>query len=206
MELSIRLSLRISGIGSHLVGSAPTWDRTGCEFNSWQCWIYIPCSLSLRSLWSLQDSLGTYGSTQKLCWKKLSRREIPDMASEIETSGNINLIPHRRFKWRKHFFNWAAPTTSQSCIFSNNNYFLNEAYVATTHLDPPVVCLAVPTSVSIPCPWPSPVLSEQLHNPFQHRESSEIQIIPTLIHVSGTELNYGTKAEIQEKVSRFHNL
>ena len=33
-----------------LVGSAPTWDRTGCEFNSWQCRIYIPCSLSLRLL------------------------------------------------------------------------------------------------------------------------------------------------------------
>ena len=24
-----------------LVGSARTWDRTGCESDSWQCWIYI---------------------------------------------------------------------------------------------------------------------------------------------------------------------
>ena len=33
-----------------LVGSAPAWDGTGCEFDSWQCQIYIPCSLSLRLL------------------------------------------------------------------------------------------------------------------------------------------------------------
>ena len=36
-----------------LVGSAPTWDGTGCEFDSWQCRINIPsfpCSLSLRLL------------------------------------------------------------------------------------------------------------------------------------------------------------
>ena len=51
--------------------SAPAWDGTGCEFDSWQCRIYIPCSLSLRLLGFLQGSLGTYGSTQKLCWKKM---------------------------------------------------------------------------------------------------------------------------------------
>ena len=39
-----------------LVGSAPAWDGTGCEFDSWQCRIYIPCSLSLY------DYLGTFGS------------------------------------------------------------------------------------------------------------------------------------------------
>ena len=33
-----------------LVVSAPAWDGTGCEFDSWQCRIYIPCSLSLRLL------------------------------------------------------------------------------------------------------------------------------------------------------------
>ena len=54
-----------------LVGSVPAWDRTGCEFDSWQCQIYIPCSLSLRLLGSLRGSLGTYGLTQKLCWKKI---------------------------------------------------------------------------------------------------------------------------------------
>ena len=53
-----------------LVGSAPAWDGTGCEFDSWQCRIYIPCSLSLRLLGFLRDSLGTYGLTQKLCLKK----------------------------------------------------------------------------------------------------------------------------------------
>ena len=49
-----------------LVVSAPAWDGTGCEFNSWQCWIYIPCSSSLRLLGYLRVS-GTYGLTQKLC-------------------------------------------------------------------------------------------------------------------------------------------
>ena len=33
-----------------LVVLAPAWDGTGCEFDSWQCLIYIPCSLSLRLL------------------------------------------------------------------------------------------------------------------------------------------------------------
>ena len=46
------------------------WFRTGCEFDSWQCRIYIPCSLSLRLLGSLRGSLGTYGLTQKLCFLK----------------------------------------------------------------------------------------------------------------------------------------
>ena len=27
-----------------LVVSAPAWDGTGCEFDSWQCRIYTPCS------------------------------------------------------------------------------------------------------------------------------------------------------------------
>ena len=36
-----------------LVVSTPAWDETGCEFDSWQCRIYIPCSLSLRLLGSL---------------------------------------------------------------------------------------------------------------------------------------------------------
>ena len=48
-----------------LVVSAPTWDGTGWEFDSWQ---YIPCSLSLRLLGSLRGfCMGTYGLTQKLC-------------------------------------------------------------------------------------------------------------------------------------------
>ena len=41
---------------SGLVVSAPTWDGTSCEFDSWQCRIYIPCSLSLRLLGSLRGS------------------------------------------------------------------------------------------------------------------------------------------------------
>ena len=50
-----------------LVGSAPAWDETGCEFDSWQCRIYIPCSLSLQLLGSFRGSLSTFGLTQKLC-------------------------------------------------------------------------------------------------------------------------------------------
>ena len=53
-----------------LVGSAPTWNGTGCEFDSGKFRIYMPCSLSLRLLGSLRGSLGTYGLTQKLCLKK----------------------------------------------------------------------------------------------------------------------------------------
>ena len=34
--------------------SAPACDGTGCEFDSWQCRIYILCSLSLRLLGSLR--------------------------------------------------------------------------------------------------------------------------------------------------------
>ena len=47
--------------------SAPAWNRTGCEFDFWQCRINIPCSLSLRLLGSFRGSLGTYRLTQKLC-------------------------------------------------------------------------------------------------------------------------------------------
>ena len=57
-----------------LVGSAPALDGTGCEFDFWQFRIYIPCSLSLRLLGSLQGSLDTYGLTQKLCLKKKRQR------------------------------------------------------------------------------------------------------------------------------------
>ena len=50
-----------------LVVSAPAWDGTGREFDSWKCRIYIPYSLNLRLLGSLRGSLGTYDLTQKLC-------------------------------------------------------------------------------------------------------------------------------------------
>ena len=70
-------SLWPGGIGSRLglrvTTTIPAWDGTGCEFDSWQCRIYIPCSLSLRLLGSLRGSLGTYGLTQKLCLKEIER-------------------------------------------------------------------------------------------------------------------------------------
>ena len=33
------------------VGSAPAWDGTGCEFDSWECRIYIPCSIEPMITW-----------------------------------------------------------------------------------------------------------------------------------------------------------
>ena len=36
-----------------------TWDRTGCEFDSWQ--YHIPCSYSLQLLGFPLGSLGAYG-------------------------------------------------------------------------------------------------------------------------------------------------
>ena len=52
-----------------LVVSAPAWDGTGCEFDSWQCRIYIPCSLSLRLLGSLRGSW-VHMAWHKNCVKK----------------------------------------------------------------------------------------------------------------------------------------
>ena len=52
-----------------LVVSAPAWDRTGCELDSWQCRIYIPCSLSLRLLGSLRG-LWVHMAWHKNCVKK----------------------------------------------------------------------------------------------------------------------------------------
>ena len=67
--LLLLLVVRHCGLGV----SAPAWDGGGCEFDSCQCRIYIPCLLSLQLFGSLRGSLGTYGLTQKLCWKKIWR-------------------------------------------------------------------------------------------------------------------------------------
>ena len=53
-----------------LVVSAPAWDGTGCEFDSWQCRIYIPCSLSLRLLGSLRVFSGYIWLETKIVLKK----------------------------------------------------------------------------------------------------------------------------------------
>ena len=71
-KLTQRTSMHITSVTVRHCGpvdSAPAWDGTGCEFDSWQCRIYISCSLSLRLLGSLRGSPGTYGLTQKLCKK-----------------------------------------------------------------------------------------------------------------------------------------
>ena len=81
--------------------SAPAWDGTGCEFDSWQFRIYIPCSLSLRLLGSLRGSLRTYGLTQKLCWKKSnhlysslpsSRSRIYDHRNKLHIGTSANAV------------------------------------------------------------------------------------------------------------------
>ena len=80
------ISLNIIGwhkkVGSLYRNCPSLWpsgiDSRCCEFNSWQCRIYIPCSLSLRLLGSLRRSLGTYGLlTQKLCLKKIGHKRVP---------------------------------------------------------------------------------------------------------------------------------
>ena len=79
-----------------LVVSAPAWDGTGCEFDSWQCRIYIPCSLNLRLLGSLRGSLGTCGLTQKLCLKKLDKIIINKYNSELTFGQSIQNIVNRK--------------------------------------------------------------------------------------------------------------
>ena len=93
-----------------LVVLTPIWDGTGCEFDSWQCRIYIPCSLSLRLLGSLRGSLGTYGLTRKLCLKKdhlrsylffrvLAQSYTPNIYTSIPTPSLYNpltIVLHKR--------------------------------------------------------------------------------------------------------------
>ena len=68
-----------------LVLSAPAWDETGCEFDSWHC-RYICKNVTDTILWqghhgrdipcsftwvpSGFSTLGAYGLTRQLCWKK----------------------------------------------------------------------------------------------------------------------------------------
>ena len=86
---------RLQGWWTHcgLVVSAPAWDGTGCEFDSWQCLIYIPCSLSLRLLGFLRGSLGTYGLTQKLCLKKTYRLSLP---TDVMTCSSTSVVCPRK--------------------------------------------------------------------------------------------------------------
>ena len=55
-----------------LVESARTWNRTGCEFESWQCRIHIPCSYSLRLSGSLQEKLHDLGSPWGEFWSSIN--------------------------------------------------------------------------------------------------------------------------------------
>ena len=72
-----------------LVVSTPAWDGTGCEFDSWQCRIYIPCSLSLRLLGSFRGSLGTYGLTSKIVLKKKKKKKKKNHVTAILTEFKI---------------------------------------------------------------------------------------------------------------------
>ena len=58
----------------HIEASASAWDGTGCEFDSWQCRIYIPCSLSLRLLGSPSGFSGYIWLDTKIVLKKKKHR------------------------------------------------------------------------------------------------------------------------------------
>ena len=65
-----------------LVVSTPAWDGTGCEFDSWQCRIYIPCSLSLRLLGSFGFS-GYIWLDTKIVLKKKKSKTAKSLALSI---------------------------------------------------------------------------------------------------------------------------
>ena len=55
------------------------WKKTRPSrqsIDTMKCWIYIPCPLSLRLLGSIRGSLGKYGLTQKLYWKKITKKQL----------------------------------------------------------------------------------------------------------------------------------
>ena len=83
-----------------LLVSTPAWDGTGCEFDSWQCRIYIPCSLSLRLLGSLRGSPGTYGLTQKIVFKKKSF--LGFLAQSCNSCSKLVQVSHNSCYWM-HF-------------------------------------------------------------------------------------------------------
>ena len=58
-----------------LVGLAPACDKTGCEFDSWQCRIYIPYTLSLGLLGYIW--LWVHMAWHKNCVEKKDNRLIP---------------------------------------------------------------------------------------------------------------------------------
>ena len=61
-------------------GLAPAWDGTGREFDSWQCRIYIQCSLSLGLLGFLRGSLSTY---TEIVFKKVFAKLFKSIIIEI---------------------------------------------------------------------------------------------------------------------------
>ena len=92
---------------SGLVGSAPAWDGTGCEFDSWHCRIYIPCSLSLRLLGSLW-SLWVHMAWHKNCVKK--KKDLILSGKAFQSMGPWNDIVFRLSevlhcgRWRFEFW------------------------------------------------------------------------------------------------------
>ena len=65
--------------------SAPAWDGTGCELDSWQCRIYIPCSPSLRLLGYLRGSLGTLWLDTKIVLNKFQCADVCEIIKYIST-------------------------------------------------------------------------------------------------------------------------
>ena len=55
-----------------LVGSAPAWDRTGCEFDSWQCRIYTyPMFIEPTITWVSSGFSGYIWLDTKIVLKKI---------------------------------------------------------------------------------------------------------------------------------------
>ena len=83
-----------------LAGSARTWNGTGCEFDSWQCQIYIPCSLSLRL--SPMGFSGYIWLDTKIVLKNKEHKEIGEI-----TKKNKKIV-------YKMFISWSCTEGFQS--------------------------------------------------------------------------------------------
>ena len=72
-----------------LLGSAPAWDGTGCEFDSWQCRIYIPCALSLYDYLGPCGVLWVHIAWHNNCVKKVKHKLTKSVVTEDRLSQRI---------------------------------------------------------------------------------------------------------------------
>ena len=79
------------------MGSAPTWGGSGCGFDSWQCQIYIPCSLS-------HDYLDPFG----YIWLAISRPLVVHLFTRINLISCHQAIVYP-WQWIRNFPLAACP-------------------------------------------------------------------------------------------------